>query len=68
MNTDVEQVIVAKATQSPEGGLPNLTYQSGSLENPEIRGLVCELLEGGERAFLEREKRYRLKWASGMLA
>ncbi len=68
VNTDAEQVIIAHATQSPEGGLPKMTYQSGSLENPEIRGLVCELLEGGERAFLEREKRYRLKWPSGATA
>jgi hypothetical protein len=62
VNTDADQVIVARAAQKPEGGLPTLSYQSGSLEDPEIRGLVCELLEGGERAFLEREKRYRIKW------
>ena len=32
----------------------------GSLENLEIRAAVCEILEGGERAFLDRERRYRL--------
>ena len=32
------------------------------LENPRIRKAVCDTLEGGERAFLERERRYRLRW------
>jgi len=63
VNTDAEQVIVASATRGPEGGLPTISYRSGSLENPEIRRSVCEILEGGERAFLERERRYRLQSA-----
>jgi predicted ATPase len=62
VNTDADQVIVAKALQSAEGGLPHISYRSGSLENPNIRSSVCEILEGGERAFLERERRYRLHW------
>jgi hypothetical protein len=28
--------------------------------NPDIRKRICRLLEGGERAFREREKRYRI--------
>ena len=42
--------------------LPDITYTSGSLENPGMRRAVCEILEGGERAFLERARRYRLHW------
>jgi hypothetical protein len=33
----------------------------GSMENPKIRRAVCDILEGGERTFLERERRYRLQ-------
>jgi energy-coupling factor transporter ATP-binding protein EcfA2 len=62
VNTDADQVVVAHADPSATGGLPQISYTSGSLENPEIRSAVCQLLEGGERAFLEREKRYRLRW------
>ncbi|MBZ5525336.1 MAG: AAA family ATPase, partial [Acidobacteriia bacterium] len=62
VNTDVDQVIVASSVQTTSGTLPNISYKSGSLENPEIRRSVCEILEGGERAFLERERRYRLHW------
>lgn len=62
VNTDADQVIVAKAVQTAGGGLPTISYRSGSLENPNIRRSVCEILEGGERAFLERERRYRLRW------
>lgn len=61
VNTDADQVIVASAAPTG-GGLPNITYDAGSLENPTIRHAVCDILEGGERAFLERERRYRLQW------
>jgi ABC-type molybdenum transport system ATPase subunit/photorepair protein PhrA len=62
VNTDADQVIVATSVQTAEEGLPTISYRAGSLENPDIRSLVCEILEGGERAFLERERRYRLRW------
>ncbi|MCH8112182.1 MAG: ATP-binding protein [Proteobacteria bacterium] len=62
VNTDADQVIIADSRQTEDGGLPTISYWSGSIENPEIRTLICQLLEGGERAFLEREKRYRLRW------
>jgi hypothetical protein len=62
VNTDADQVIVATATPVTGGGLPTITYRTGSLENPSIRHSVCDILEGGERAFLERERRYRLQW------
>lgn len=31
--------------------IPSITYQSGGLENPEIREAVRSILEGGARAF-----------------
>lgn len=62
VNTDVEQVIVAKCGPMRKGALPNITYTSGSLEDPQIRKHVCEILEGGETAFLERAKRLRVNF------
>jgi ABC-type lipoprotein export system ATPase subunit len=67
VNTDADQVIVATSVRKAGGGLPEIDYQAGSLENTEIRGLVCLILEGGERAFLERERRYRLRWGQNLL-
>jgi ABC-type lipoprotein export system ATPase subunit len=67
VNTDADQVIVASSARGAGAGLPDIAYDTGSLENPEIRGLVCQLLEGGERAFLERERRYRLRWGHNLL-
>jgi hypothetical protein len=62
VNTDADQVIIASSNRREDGGLPDIMYESGSLENPRIRTAVCRLLEGGKRAFLERERRYRLNW------
>ena len=61
VNTDVDQVIVAAAEPSDDGGLPTISYSSGSIEDATIRGRVCEILEGGERAFRDRAKRYRFE-------
>jgi hypothetical protein len=60
VNTDADQVIVATSERKEGGGLPTISYTSGSIENPKIRKAVCRLLEGGRRAFLDREKRYRI--------
>jgi len=65
VNTDVDQVIVARCESLEEGRLPELSYQSGGLENPEIRRAVCEVLEGGEEAFRQRAKRLRIDISSG---
>ena len=67
VNTDADQVIVASSVRGDGAGLPDIAYETGSLENSEIRGLVCQILEGGERAFLERERRYRLRWGQNLL-
>lgn len=60
VNTDADQVIVAQCGPHRPGQLPLITYESGSLENPLIRQHVCDILEGGERAFKERAKRLRV--------
>jgi ABC-type lipoprotein export system ATPase subunit len=52
VNADSEQIIIAKN----EDG--KLCYTSGSLENPDINIQVCNILEGGKRAFENREKKY----------
>lgn len=64
VNTDAEQVIVATSERRDDGALPAIRYNPGSIENPEIRTSICLLLEGGQRAFLEREKRYRIDSSS----
>jgi energy-coupling factor transporter ATP-binding protein EcfA2 len=62
VNTDADQVIVASSARGETDGLPNISYSAGALENREIRQAVCNILEGGDRAFLERERRYRFRW------
>jgi hypothetical protein len=62
VNTDADQVIVAHSTRQSANSLPFFFYDCGSLENSEVRKSVCQILEGGKRAFLERERRYRLRW------
>ncbi len=52
VNADAEQVIVA----SNEAEI--ISYTSGALENYRIRESVYNILEGGEAAFLKREKKY----------
>ena len=58
VNTDVDQVIVAQSERRDPAGLPTIAYSSGGLESREVRKSVCALLEGGERAFLQRERCY----------
>lgn len=60
VNTDADQVIVATAGHHRPGELPQITYVTGGLENPLIRKHVCDILEGGERAFKARARRLRL--------
>ncbi|MBY0467511.1 MAG: AAA family ATPase, partial [Burkholderiaceae bacterium] len=60
VNTDVDQVIVARCGPHRPGQLPEISYESGGLENQTIRSAVCAILEGGERAFRERAKRLRV--------
>ncbi|MGX9857625.1 TrlF family AAA-like ATPase (plasmid) [Limimaricola variabilis] len=62
INTDADQVIVAEAGGHSSGGLPQITYRGGGLENADIRKAVCDILEGGEQAFRERARRVRVKF------
>lgn len=66
VNTDADQVIVAKASAHQEGSLPTMTYEMGGLETELIRTRVCEILEGGEQAFLDRANRLRVKLREGI--
>jgi len=43
------------------GKLPPIRYLSGGLESAEMRKHVCDILEGGERAFKERARRLRVR-------
>jgi len=64
--TDAEQVIVATAERPNTQPYPRMTYFAGALEHTGgrngfgTREAVCLLLEGGEKAFKDRENRYAL--------
>jgi ABC-type dipeptide/oligopeptide/nickel transport system ATPase component len=60
VNTDADQIIIAEVGSSAPGNLPPITYTSGGLEDQSIRAKVCDILEGGERAFIERARRLRV--------
>jgi ABC-type cobalamin/Fe3+-siderophores transport system ATPase subunit len=55
VNADAEQIIVA----SNDNG--KLSYFAGALENPTINQKICDILEGGKKAFEKREKKYGFK-------
>jgi len=52
VNTDADQVAIASSERRFEGGLPTITYESGSLENPKIRAAVCRLQKAVNALFL----------------
>lgn len=60
VNTDADQVVVARRGQHRPDGLPDIHYFGGGLENPIVREAVCSILEGGTRAFQERARRLRV--------
>jgi hypothetical protein len=60
VNTDADQIIVAHAGPHSLGQLPPISYLSGGLESAHIREAVCDILEGGKRAFQERAHRLRV--------
>lgn len=61
INSDTEQIIIANNENEA------LSYQSGAIEDGpinttnSIRTRVCEILEGGDYAFEQRERKYGLK-------
>jgi hypothetical protein len=66
VNTDAEQIVVARADVQ-KNGLPYIRYSSGGLEALKadgplvgsVRDEICRVLEGGKEAFKMRELRYR---------
>jgi len=67
VNTDVDQVIVARCGPFEQGRLPVFDYRTGGLEDPDIRMLVCEILEGGAEAFRQRARRLGLDMSAKSL-
>ena len=61
VNTDADQIIIAEASPHTDGGLPRLTYRGGGQDSADIRHAVCEILEGGEDALVERARRLRVQ-------
>jgi predicted ATPase len=61
VNTDADQIIIAQVGTGTQGCLPPISYTSGGLETKAIRTAVCEILEGGDRAFKERARRLRVR-------
>lgn len=68
VSTDAEQIVIALPERMPGQVHPKITYIAGSIEHsiPETQSMgtrqaVCTLLEGGDRAFKEREARYSIK-------
>jgi putative AbiEii toxin of type IV toxin-antitoxin system/AAA domain-containing protein len=61
INTDADQIVIARAGPHVSGDLPPISYLSGGLERAEIRQAVCDILEGGEVAFRERARRLRVR-------
>ena len=66
--TDAEQIIVATALRVESQSYPKISYRFGALEHADssagelaTRQAVCTLLEGGDRAFKEREGRYAIR-------
>ena len=60
INTDTDQIIVAKASPHSSGYLSPISYVAGGLENAAIGKADCDILEGGEVAFRDRPRYLRL--------
>lgn len=58
VNTDSEEVIIASYSNKRTDGY--ISYESGSLENPDIKDKVCNILEGGIEAFNKRQQKYNI--------
>lgn len=62
VNADADQVIVASSGPHRPDQLPEISYESGGLENADIRTHVINILEGGDTAFKERARRLRVRF------
>lgn len=65
VNTDADQIIIAKAGMHTPGQLPPISYVSGGLDQKAVREQVCDILEGGEEAFKQRARRLRVALERG---
>ena len=45
-------------------GFQAITYESGGLEDDRVRRIVCDILDGGERAFREQARRLRVRYSA----
>lgn len=63
VNADADEIIVARVGTHSGAGLPPITYESGGLEEGRVGRMVCDILEGGEVAFRERARRFRIAFA-----
>lgn len=54
INSDAEQIIIAQYVGQ------RISYRTGSIENPSIRKKSLRVLEGGYKAFKERQQKYRI--------
>jgi ABC-type lipoprotein export system ATPase subunit len=54
VNADAEQIVIA------HNDAETLRYETGAIEEAHIRTKICEILEGGEIAFRQRELKYGL--------
>jgi ABC-type cobalamin/Fe3+-siderophores transport system ATPase subunit len=55
INSDSEQIVLAHRQQG------QISYLSGSIENPAIRDRALKVLEGGADAFKKRQEKYRVE-------
>lgn len=55
---DAEQIIHAAFDRTDAN---KMSYVSGAIENPEINGIVLDILEGTEPAFQNRKSKYMIK-------
>jgi len=56
VNTDSEQIIVADISAG------KISFNVGTIENPEIKKKIKDILEGGKEAFEKREEKYGYKF------
>jgi energy-coupling factor transporter ATP-binding protein EcfA2 len=63
VNSDADQIIIAEVGAQTSKGLPPISYHSGGLEEASTRKAVCSILEGGEKAFLDRARRLHIPFA-----
>ena len=57
---DTEEVLVSESHRQ-QNGRYNFTYQTGAIEDPEIRDQIIKVLEGGKSALKQRARKLNFK-------